>query len=122
MIFTGNLYPSTAVQAQRFCATGFATESRLLASHAAILLKGFGIPAVGAVKGLRPAAREGEQVIIDGYSGKVILRPTPATRKKYEALRENLETPPDSPPRSPRRKNSTPFTGGSSRRPGGGGW
>ncbi len=101
VVFTGNLYPSTAVQARRYCATGFATESRLLTSHAAILLKGFGIPAVGAVKGLRQAGRDGEEAIIDGYNGKVILRPAAATRKEYKALRESLETPPVSPPLPP---------------------
>jgi len=101
VIFTGNLYPSTAVQARRFCARGFATESRLLASHAAILLKGFSIPAVAAVKGLRPAARDGDRVIVDGYNGKVILRPTAATRKEYQALRKSLEIPPVSPPLPP---------------------
>ncbi len=101
VVFTSNLYPSTAVQARRFCATGFATESRLLASHAAILLKGFGIPAVGAVKGLREAGRNGERVIIDGYNGKVILQPEATTRKEYKNLRKNLETPPASTPPPP---------------------
>ncbi|MDP8236907.1 MAG: phosphoenolpyruvate-utilizing N-terminal domain-containing protein, partial [Candidatus Erginobacter occultus] len=101
VIFTGNLYPSTAVQARRYCARGFATESRLLASHAAILLKGFSIPAVAAVPGLRRAARDGDRVIVDGYNGKVILRPTAATRKEYQALRKSLEIPVVSPPLPP---------------------
>lgn len=101
VIFTHNLYPSTAVQSRRFCATGFATESRLLASHAAILLKGFGIPAVGGVKDLRKVGRDGTQAIIDGVNGKVILCPTPATIKKYRALLKSLEIPSDSPPLPP---------------------
>jgi phosphoenolpyruvate-protein phosphotransferase (PTS system enzyme I) len=103
VVFTGNLYPSTAVQARRFCATGFATESRLLASHAAILLKGFGIPAVGAVKGLRKTSRDGDRVVVDGYNGKVILRPAAATIRRYRALKAGLEIPPITPPLQPAR-------------------
>ena len=77
VIITGNLYPSTVMQAQHYCASGFATESSLFSSHAAILLKGIEIPAIGAVKGLRKIAKAGDQVIINAFRGIVILRPSP---------------------------------------------
>jgi len=53
VLISGNLYPSWAIEARRFRSVAFATESNALSSHAAILLKGFGIPTVGGVNGLR---------------------------------------------------------------------
>jgi phosphoenolpyruvate-protein phosphotransferase (PTS system enzyme I) len=78
-----HLHSSSVVMARRGGAVGFASESRALASHAAILLKGFGMPSVGAVDGLLDVAREGDRMIIDGSSGLVIVRPRPRTNVEY---------------------------------------
>jgi len=88
IILSGNLYPSTVMQAQHYCAGGFATESGLLSSHAAILLKGFEIPSIGAVKGLRKIAKAKDQVIINALRGIVIIRPRPATLRRYKSHKE----------------------------------
>lgn len=101
VIITGNLYPSTVMQAQHYCASGFATESGLLSSHAAILLKGFEIPAIGAVKGLRKVAKAGDRVIINALRGRVILRPNPATLRRYKVIKKHLEVPLSVPPPPP---------------------
>ena len=83
VLVTPHLHPSSAIYAQRVRAVGFATESQVVASHAAILLKGFGIPAVGRVYGLVEAAREGDTIIVDAVDGQVILRPTKQTLERY---------------------------------------
>jgi len=101
VVLSGHLYPSAVMQAQHYCASGFATESGLLSSHAAILLKGFGIPAVGAVKGLRKTAKDGDRVIVDAIRGVVILQPKPATLRKYKVLKKRLEVPIAIPPPPP---------------------
>ena len=101
VIITGNLYPSTVMQAQHYCASGFATESSLLSSHAAILLKGIEIPAIGAVKGLREIAKSGDQVIINALRGIVILRPSPATLRRYKVIKKQIEVPLSVPPPPP---------------------
>ena len=101
VILSGNLYPSTVMQAQHYCAGGFATESGLLSSHAAILLKGFEIPSIGAVKGLRKIAKAGDQVIINALRGIVIIRPQPATLRRYKVIKRNLEVPLSVPPPPP---------------------
>ena len=93
VLISGHLYPSNAMLAQRYGAVGFATESKALSAHAAILLKGFGIPAVGGVSGLLGTVQEDNQVIIDAMNGLVILRPRQATLEKYVALKEKLEAP-----------------------------
>jgi phosphoenolpyruvate-protein phosphotransferase (PTS system enzyme I) len=101
VIITGNLYPSTVMQAQHYRANGFATESSLLSSHAAILLKGIEIPSIGAVKGLRKIAKAGDQVIINALRGIVILRPTPSTLRRYKVIKKRLEVPLSVPPPPP---------------------
>lgn len=82
VLVTPHLHPSAAMYAQRVGATAFATESRVVSSHAAILLKGFGIPAVGRVEGLIAAAQQGDSIIVDAVRGQVVLRPTQQTRAR----------------------------------------
>lgn len=91
-VFTSHhLHSSDAMLAHRFKSTGFVSESRALVSHAAILLKGFGIPSVGVIKGLTDCVQEGDRFIVDGMKGVVIVRPSSATLEKYRAQKETAE-------------------------------
>jgi phosphoenolpyruvate-protein phosphotransferase len=108
VLISDNLFPSSVMDARRFHSVAFATESAALSSHAAILLKGFGIPAIGGVKCLRESIVEGDQVIIDAVNGVVIIRPEPKTVQKYITLKQELEIPeelPLSPPIGARTKD-----------------
>lgn len=110
VLISGNLYPSWAIEAYRFRSAAFATESGALSSHAAILLKGFGIPTVGGVRGLKEAALDGDQVIVDATNGVVFVRPSPEVVQKYAALKRQLETPeevPSLPPVAGRTRDGT---------------
>lgn len=80
------LHSSDAILAHRAHGRAFASESRALVSHAAILLKGFGIPSVGGVADLTRHAREGDPIIVNGTEGVVVLRPSSESLKKYEAV------------------------------------
>lgn len=93
ILISGNLYPSWAIEARRFKSAAFATESHALSSHAAILFKGFGIPAIGGVSGLREHVVEGDEVIVDAVNGVVIVRPRPETVQKFVALKRQFELP-----------------------------
>ena len=98
---SGNLFPSSVMEARRFHSVAFATESAALSSHAAILLKGFGIPAIGGLRNLRESAVDGDQVIVDAINGVVIIRPEPETVQKYITLKQELEVPEELPPSPP---------------------
>lgn len=80
-----HLHFSDAMLANRSGSVGFLSESHALVSHAAILLKGFGIPSVTGIKGLIDHVQEGDSLIVDGISGSVILRPRPETDAKYRS-------------------------------------
>jgi len=96
-----NLFPSSVMEARRFHSVAFATESAALSSHAAILLKGFGIPAIGGLRGLRESAANGDQVIVDAVNGVVIVRPKPETVQQYITLKQELEVFEELPPSPP---------------------
>lgn len=55
-------------------------------SHVAILARALGVPAVMGVGELPIGRLEGRQVILDGYSGRVYVEPTPAIRQEYRRL------------------------------------
>ncbi len=81
-----DLSPSDTASMNRRHLLGFVTEQGSVNSHTAILARSFGIPAVVGlevsviqVTALTPA-------VIDGYSGKLILNPTPETLEKYAIL------------------------------------
>ena len=52
--------------------------------HTAIMARALGLPAVLGVADLGDNVQQGDIVIVDGYSGQIIVSPTPATIKKYE--------------------------------------
>jgi len=93
VLISSNLYTSQVIKAKRSLVYGFATESSAFSSHAAILLKGFGIPAIGGIKGLKTSVKNGDRVIIDGIRGLVTIRPYSRTLQKYHNLEKKLKTP-----------------------------
>ncbi len=93
ILVSRHLHSSDALFAQRNHSRGFASESRAMASHAAILLKGFGMPSVGSIDGLVDQAREGDRIIVDGTNETVILRPSPATIDAFRIREEASESP-----------------------------
>ncbi len=91
VMVTKNLHPSLAFQAYKRKDKAFITESPAISSHAAIILKGIGIPVVGSIKNLLSNVREGDEVLVDGINGKVIIHPLPKTKQQYEKFKENLQ-------------------------------
>ncbi|MBX6320258.1 MAG: phosphoenolpyruvate--protein phosphotransferase [Rhodospirillaceae bacterium] len=62
---------------------GLATVLGGAESHTAIMARSIGLPAVLGVAGLFGRVGPGEEVIVDGNAGRVIVNPTPATRAEY---------------------------------------
>lgn len=48
-------------------------------SHVAIMARALGVPAVVSLHGLAEMVRHGDTAVVDGFSGTVILNPTPET-------------------------------------------
>lgn len=62
---------------------GIVSGSGGLSSHAIILAKSFEIPAVIDVEGLFSAVHEGDEIIVDGIHGVVIVEPSEEQKQEY---------------------------------------
>jgi phosphotransferase system, enzyme I, PtsP len=55
-------------------------------SHVALLARGLGVPAVFGVSNLPPGRLHGREVVVDGYTVRVCIQPSPALRQEYQKL------------------------------------
>ena len=53
------------------------------ASHAAILARALGLPAIGGTRGMLDAAELGDEAVIDADEGQLVLRPEVEVRATY---------------------------------------
>ena len=59
-------------------------------SHVSIMARALGVPAVVSLHGLAEHVRRDDVVIVDGFSGAVVVNPTPETRREAEAKAERF--------------------------------
>ena len=81
-----NLTPSDTAQLNRRHVLGFATDVGSRTSHTAIMARSLNIPAVVALHNISEALLSGDHVLLDGYSGMVIVNPTDQTLWEYGEL------------------------------------
>jgi phosphotransferase system enzyme I (PtsI) len=75
--------PSMTSQINKDNVSAIITEVGGVTSHSAILARAMGIPAVLSVAGATTQIADGEQLIVDGFKGKVLLNPSPAELDEY---------------------------------------
>ena len=90
ILVSQNLFLSEVMKARRFQAGGLVTKSNAVISHAAILLRSFNIPSLGNVKDLETKIKNGDEMIVDGIKGQLILRPTKMTLDAYHSLQRRI--------------------------------
>jgi phosphotransferase system enzyme I (PtsI) len=91
VLILGSLSPSDAVLYARNEAGAFVLESGGINSHSAILARAFGVPMVAGLKGIARMAAQHDTIIVDGYTGTVVLNPEPATLVHYRERKSALE-------------------------------
>lgn len=79
-----DLSPSDTASIDRNHVQGFATEQGSVNSHTAILARSMGIPAIVGLEGAVIDIKTLSDSILDGYTGKLILNPTPETIRTYQ--------------------------------------
>ncbi len=65
---------------------GVATVRGSAVSHVALLARAMGIPAVTGLDDLRISRLDEQQIVVDGYQGRVFINPSPAVRREFERL------------------------------------
>ena len=88
IVLSHNLSPSDTAQIDREIVLGFCTEVGGKTSHTAIMARSLNIPAIVGLHSIL-SVENGSDVLIDGYSGILIVHPSDATLFQYGALRES---------------------------------
>ena len=86
-----DLSPADTVALARYAAKGFVTETGGRTSHTAILAKAMNVPAVLGVHGIMECAGFGDEILLDGGAGEVILAPTGSVVVRYQKRRRRRE-------------------------------
>lgn len=71
--------------------SAFVTELGGITSHMALLARSLHIPAVIGLRNLLMYVRDGDTIIVDGYSGVLIINPKPESIAKCERRAEELQ-------------------------------
>lgn len=90
VIIAHDLLPSDTALIDRRYVLAIATDAGGRTSHAAILARSYGIAAVVGLEDLTAKVRHGDRIIVDGNHGTVVLRPTEATVREFEAARQRF--------------------------------
>jgi phosphotransferase system enzyme I (PtsI) len=83
IVVAHELTPGETVRLDMQNTVGFITERGGAASHAAILARALGIPAVSGIQGIHTSVTHGQEILLDGTSGEVVLWPTKRTLQVY---------------------------------------
>ena len=86
VLVADEIFPSTLAMLDPNKILGIVTEKGNAYSHAAIMAKSLGIPAVLGVQGVMAAANVKDEIIVDGTSGHVYLNPDATVKKEYVRL------------------------------------
>ena len=85
IVLAEDLTPSDMMTLDPSRILGIAIEEGTSTSHAAIMARSLGIPALIQVKDLMKKAEDGAFAIIDGSSEQIILNPDEKVKRKYQA-------------------------------------
>ncbi len=91
ILIAHNLTPSDTATMNREHVLGFATDLGSRTSHTAIMARSLEIPAVVGLHDATAKLKTGQEVLLDGYNGLLILNPTPETLWLYGELEQRKE-------------------------------
>jgi len=91
IIITHDLTPSDTAQMVKSKVLGFVTDIGGPTSHTAIMARSLEIPAVVGLKDITRRVQNGDELIIDGQQGLVIINPDEATKERYRVISKRLE-------------------------------
>lgn len=90
ILVADELLPSQVVMLGNREVNGIATQAGGQTSHAAILARSRGIPAVSGVRNLLKHVKTGDVVVVDGRDGHVIVNPDAETAAAYRKLQREF--------------------------------
>ncbi|HSW28326.1 MAG TPA: phosphoenolpyruvate--protein phosphotransferase [Longimicrobiales bacterium] len=91
IVVTRNMTPSLTVHLDPEKVLGVATDLGTRTAHWAILARSLRIPVVVGLGRVSQVAKEGQDAILDGRIGRIILDPSPDDRSAFDARRERIQ-------------------------------
>ncbi len=85
VVVAGSITPHEMLFFKRMATLGVVTEIGGVTSHACILARDFELPAVIGIRNATERIGDGDEIIVDGYTGTVVVRPDDATLQSYQA-------------------------------------
>jgi phosphotransferase system enzyme I (PtsI) len=86
ILVANELLPSQVVALGEADVHGIVTQSGSQTSHAAIIARSRGIPAVSGISGIRTQVNTGDTIVVDGRDGHVAINPDPEALSAYRKL------------------------------------
>jgi phosphotransferase system enzyme I (PtsI) len=86
ILIAHNLTPSDTATMNRERVLGLATDLGSRTSHTAIMARSLEIPAIVGLHDVTEKLETGQKVLLDGYTGLLIINPTPETLARYEEM------------------------------------
>ena len=90
IVVAEELLPSQVVMLGKRDVAGIVTQTGGQTSHAAILARSRGIPAVSGVRDLIGHVKNGDTIVVDGREGHVLINPPPETESAYRKLQREF--------------------------------
>ncbi len=91
VLMAHDLSPADTVDLELDKIMSFATATGAKTSHTGILARSLQIPAIVGVSGLEESVSDGDLVILDGFSGKILVDPDDEELEYYTSLRAQFE-------------------------------
>ena len=89
ILISHTLSPSDTIAMPKNLVLGMATEVGGKTSHVAIFASALGIPLVGGIRNLTGRVNSGDQIIVDGIDGSVIVNPSEKQLRNYQKKQGN---------------------------------
>ncbi len=88
VVVARDINPSDTATMNRNMVLGFITERGGETSHSVILGRSLGIPVVVGAEGLVDQVLNGDQILLDGHTGQLVLHPDSQSETRFERLGE----------------------------------
>jgi phosphotransferase system enzyme I (PtsI) len=107
IIVADELLPSQVVALGQLEVRGIVTQAGSQTSHAAIIARSRGIPAISGIRGILRQVKTGDTLVVDGRDGHVLINPDPEQRsaflkleREFVVLKDQLAANRDKPART----------------------
>lgn len=85
ILIARNLGPAELLEYDRRRLKGVVLEEGSLTAHVTIVARAMGVPVLGRVKDVRRTIAEGDQLLLDGTAGTVVVRPNSTMDEAFDA-------------------------------------